>query len=74
MWPGFVMVLEAAPPSARGKFYFGFRAASIEDVDQWAVRLREAGGVVSGPADRGGNHSLFCSDPDGYRIEIFHER
>ena len=67
----FLIVLELAPPTARGKFHFGFRVNSREDVDRWAARIREAGGVVSGPSDHDGARSMFFNDPDHFKIEIY---
>ena len=72
-WDDFLIVLELAPPTSRGKFHFGFRVNSLEEVDRWAARVRGAGGVVSGPADREGGRAVFFNDPDHFAIEIYYE-
>ena len=72
-WPdGFVLVLTPNPPAARSKSHFGFNVAAREEVDVWAVRIKEHGGeIITGPADRDGGRVLFFLDPDNYVIEIF---
>ena len=44
-----------------------------EDVDAFAKRVTEHGGVVhSGPANREGGRAVYVSDPDHYQIEFFY--
>lgn len=73
-WPDFLFILEAAPPSERSKFHFGFRVDSPEDVDRWEERFRASGTrILAGPSNRDGGRALFLADPDHYTIEIFYE-
>jgi len=73
-WSDFLLVLTASPPAGRGKFHFGFRVETAEEVDVWAARLRESGvEIVTGPSGENGLRQLFFIDPDDYKIEIFFE-
>lgn len=68
----FLLVLTSSPPAGRGKFHFGFRVASPEEVDAWAARLRERGvAIVTGPSSETGRRQMFCIDPDDYKLEIY---
>jgi catechol 2,3-dioxygenase-like lactoylglutathione lyase family enzyme len=70
----FLLILTASPPAGRGKFHFGFRVESAEEVDAWAARLRERGvEIVIGPSGENGRRQLYCIDPDDYKIEIYCE-
>lgn len=69
-----LLVLTSSPPAGRGKFHFGFRVATAEEVDAWAARLRESGvEIVIGPSGENGHRQMFCIDPDDYKIEIYSE-
>jgi catechol 2,3-dioxygenase-like lactoylglutathione lyase family enzyme len=66
-------ILHAAPPVERAKVRIGFRVDAPEDVDAFAKRVTEHGGVVhSGPANREGGRAVYVSDPDHYQIEFFY--
>ena len=70
----FLLMLTASPPAGRGKFHFGFRVESADEVDAWAARLRDRGlDIVTGPSSENGRRQLFCIDPDDYKIEIYYE-
>lgn len=47
----------------------------VEDVDEWAERLRDQGvRVLAGPADRPwGHRTLHVADPDGFIVELAQE-
>ena len=69
-----LLILSSSPPAGRGKFHFGFRVKTPEEVDVWAHRLREKGvEIVIGPSGSDGLRQLFCIDPDDYKIEIYSE-
>jgi catechol 2,3-dioxygenase-like lactoylglutathione lyase family enzyme len=73
-WNDFVLILTSSPPAGRGKFHFGFRVDSAEEVDAWAARLRDRGvEIVIGPSGENGRRQLFCIDPDDYKLEIYSE-
>ncbi len=70
----FLLILTPSPPAGRGKFHFGFRVGSAEEVDAWAARLRERGvDIVTGPSGENGLRQMYCIDPDDYKIEIYSE-
>ena len=70
----FLLILTASPPAGRGKFHFGFRVQTAEEVDAWAARLRDRGvDIVTGPAGENGLRQMYCIDPDDYKIEIYCE-
>ena len=54
--------------------HFGFRLQRPEDVDLAANLVKKAGGKI---LDKGefcpGEPYLYCSDPDGYVVEIWYE-
>jgi catechol 2,3-dioxygenase-like lactoylglutathione lyase family enzyme len=69
------LILTSSPPAGRGKFHFGFRVESAEEVDAWAARLRDRGvEIVIGPSGENGRRQMFCIDPDDYKIEIYCEQ
>ena len=73
-WNDFLLILTSSPPAGRGKFHFGFRVDSAQEVDAWATRLRDRGvEIVIGPSGEEGRRQLFCIDPDDYKIEIYAE-
>lgn len=73
-WPGLLLVLAANPPSARGKFHFGFRVESAAEVDRWAETLKAKGArVIAGPASQDGAYQMYLLDPDQYEIKIYSE-
>ena len=47
----------------------------VDDVDDWAQRLKRAGvRVLSGPVDRPwGHRTLHLLDPDGFVVELAQE-
>jgi catechol 2,3-dioxygenase-like lactoylglutathione lyase family enzyme len=74
-WDNFLLILTSSPPAGRGKFHFGFRVDSAQEVDDWAARLRERGvDIVVGPSGENGLRQLFCIDPDDYKIEIYYQK
>ena len=74
-WPDFLLVLSENPPSARGKFHFGFRVDSESDVNAWAERLRSHDvRIIAGPASQNGAQQVFFLDPDQYEIRIYAEQ
>jgi catechol 2,3-dioxygenase-like lactoylglutathione lyase family enzyme len=54
--------------------HFGFRLKQPKDVDAAAQLVKKAGGKI---LDKGefcpGEPYLYCSDPDGYVVEIWYE-
>ena len=57
-----------------GIAHFGFRLIDPGDIDEAVSAVEHAGGEI---LDRGefcpGEPYLFCRDPDGYEVEIWHE-
>ncbi|HKE36872.1 MAG TPA: VOC family protein [Candidatus Baltobacteraceae bacterium] len=73
-WNDFLLILNASPPAGRGKFHFGFRVDTAEEVAAWAARLRDRGvEIVVGPSSDKGRTHLFFIDPDDYQLEIYSE-
>jgi catechol 2,3-dioxygenase-like lactoylglutathione lyase family enzyme len=72
-WPDFLLVLRENPPSARGKFHFGFRVESPAEVDAWAERLQSSGvRIIGGPASQNGRErQVFFLDPDQHELRIY---
>ena len=58
---------------SRGIAHFGFRLVDPNDIDEAARAVERAGGEI---LSRGefcpGEPYVFCRDPDGYEIEIWH--
>jgi len=72
-----VLVLEETsrrPAGSGGIAHFGFRLVDPHDIDQ-AVRAVEAAGgeILSRGEFCPGEPYVFCRDPDGYEVEIWHE-
>jgi catechol 2,3-dioxygenase-like lactoylglutathione lyase family enzyme len=72
-----VLVFEETSTRAAGSggiAHFGFRLVDPNDIDQ-AVRAVEAAGgeILSRGEFCPGEPYVFCRDPDGYEIEIWHE-
>ena len=72
-----VLVFEEKPgraPGSGGIAHFGFRLVDPADIDEAARAVERAGGAI---LSRGefcpGEPYLFCRDPDGYEVEIWHE-
>ena len=61
-------------PGSGGIAHFGFRLVDPNDIDAAVRAVEAAGGEI---VDRGafcpGEPYVFCRDPDGYDIEIWHE-
>lgn len=73
-WPDLAITFTENPPSARGKFHFGFRVASPQEVDEWAERLRGKNvRVLGAPNTQDGERKFYFLDPDQYEIEIYSE-
>jgi len=57
-----------------GLQHFGFRLRNAEDIHEFGGKIIDAGGAI---IDAGellpGAPYLFCTDPDGYEIEIWYE-
>ncbi len=71
-WPDLLLELTENPPSARGKFHFGFQVDRPADVDEWTRKLREKGvRIIAGPATHDGAYQVFLLDPDQYEIKIY---
>jgi catechol 2,3-dioxygenase-like lactoylglutathione lyase family enzyme len=72
-----VLVFEENSTRATGSggiAHFGFRLVDPNDIDQTVRAVEAAGGEI---LSRGefcpGEPYVFCRDPDGYEIEIWHE-
>jgi catechol 2,3-dioxygenase-like lactoylglutathione lyase family enzyme len=72
-----VLVLEERSRRAAGSggiAHFGFRLVDPDDIDQAVHAVEAAGGAI---LSRGefcpGEPYVFCRDPDGYEVEIWHE-
>ena len=72
-----VLVLEQKDGPAGGSggiAHFGFRLVDPGDIDEAVRAVEAAGGEI---LNRGefcpGEPYVFCRDPDGYEIEIWHE-
>jgi catechol 2,3-dioxygenase-like lactoylglutathione lyase family enzyme len=72
-----VLVLEETGGRVSGSggiAHFGFRLVDPADIDEAARAVERAGGEI---LRRGefcpGEPYLFCRDPDGYAVEIWHE-
>jgi catechol 2,3-dioxygenase-like lactoylglutathione lyase family enzyme len=72
-----VLVLERDARKAGrngGVLHLGFRLVDPADIEAAAVAVTEAGGTL---LEQGefcpGEPYLFCSDPDGYQVEIWYE-
>jgi catechol 2,3-dioxygenase-like lactoylglutathione lyase family enzyme len=72
-----VLVLEEKgkrPAGSGGIAHFGFRMVDPADIDEAVRAVERAGGeIVDCGAFCPGEPYLFCRDPDGYEIEIWHE-
>jgi len=73
-----VLVFERKPASAGkagGIAHFGFRLQRATDIERATSAVLAAGGAIR---DQGefvpGEPYLFCTDPDGYEVEIWYER
>jgi len=72
-FPDFLMVLTPSPPAGRGKFHFGFKVDTPQEVDAWAERAKTLGAHIVRPCDRNGGRVVYINDPDEYVIEIYSE-
>src|SRR4029077_12276986 len=67
---------ESAPRTGKrgGIGHFGFRLVDPDDIDLATRAVKNAGGKI---LDKGefcpGEPYLFCTDPDGYVVEIWYE-
>jgi catechol 2,3-dioxygenase-like lactoylglutathione lyase family enzyme len=73
-----VLVFERKPDAAGkvgGIAHFGFRLQRAADIERAKAAVIAAGGTIR---DSGsfvpGEPYLFCTDPDGYEVEIWFER
>ncbi|MFB6456186.1 VOC family protein [Chitinophaga sp. Hz27] len=60
--------------NAGNEIVFTLSADNIEEVNQWAVEVRKAGGtLISEPEAFGeGYYGFVFTDPDGHRFNVFH--
>ena len=59
---------------AGGVAHIGFRLVDPADIDAAAEAVQRAGGTVSEQGEFcPGEPYLFCTDPDGYTVEIWYE-
>jgi len=72
-----ILVFEKASTdvgNAGGIIHFGFRLKDPNDIDQIARRIVKYGGTIK---EKGefipGSPYIFCSDPEGYEVEVWHE-
>jgi catechol 2,3-dioxygenase-like lactoylglutathione lyase family enzyme len=76
--PTDIMAFELDPDGAGkagGLIHFGLRLTSSEALDGVLEMVLAAGGTLRERGDFGDNQPYaFVSDPDGYEIEIWHER
>lgn len=64
----------AFDPRRRGLDHLAFSAASRAELDEWEVRLREAGVEHSGVVEIPAGAILNFEDPDGIRLALFWDR
>jgi catechol 2,3-dioxygenase-like lactoylglutathione lyase family enzyme len=73
-----VLVFERKPDVAGkvgGIAHFGFRLQRAADFERAKAAVRAAGGTIrESGAFVPGEPYLFCTDPDGYEVEIWFER
>jgi catechol 2,3-dioxygenase-like lactoylglutathione lyase family enzyme len=73
-----VLVFERKPDVAGkvgGIAHFGFRLQRAADIDRAKAAVVAAGGTIrESGAFVPGEPYLFCTDPDGYEVEIWFER
>lgn len=48
-----------------------FRVPNLEQLRRFHARLIQAGAVDVAPVTHGNSISIYCRDPEGYRLEIF---
>ena len=72
-----VLVFERAPQRAGkpgGVVHFGFRLRDPKDIRRALRAVKAAGGTVRSHGEFvPGEPYLFCTDPDGYEVEIWYE-
>ena len=72
-----VLVFERDPERAGrtgGVIHFGFRLVNAADIKRAARTVESAGGTIRRQGEFcPGEPYLFCSDPDGYELEIWYE-
>jgi catechol 2,3-dioxygenase-like lactoylglutathione lyase family enzyme len=73
-----VLVFERKPDAAGkigGIAHFGFRLQRAADIERAKAAVIAAGGTIrESGAFVPGEPYLFCTDPDGYEVEIWFER
>jgi catechol 2,3-dioxygenase-like lactoylglutathione lyase family enzyme len=73
-----VLVFERKPDAAGkvgGIAHFGFRLQRAADIERAKAAVISAGGTIrESGAFVPGEPYLFCTDPDGYEVEIWFER
>jgi catechol 2,3-dioxygenase-like lactoylglutathione lyase family enzyme len=57
--------------AAGGMAHFGFRLRAHVDADALQRAIVAAGGAVTEQGVRGAETYVFCTDPDGYEVELF---
>jgi predicted enzyme related to lactoylglutathione lyase len=71
--PGASGSRERRPNNQYGLTHFAFY---VDDMDETAARVREAGGAVHehtrATFREGGTTMMYCTDPDGVRVELMH--
>jgi catechol 2,3-dioxygenase-like lactoylglutathione lyase family enzyme len=61
-------------PGSGGIAHFGFRLTDPDEIDEAVRAVERAGGEILGRGEFcPGEPYVFCRDPDGYEIEIWHE-
>jgi catechol 2,3-dioxygenase-like lactoylglutathione lyase family enzyme len=72
-----ILVFQRDPEQAGkagGIVHFGFRLADPADIDEAARAVERAGGTIRSKGEFSpGAPYLFCTDPDGYEVEIVYE-
>jgi catechol 2,3-dioxygenase-like lactoylglutathione lyase family enzyme len=61
-------------PGSGGIAHFGFRLVDPDDIDAAVRAVEAAGGEILARGEFcPGEPYVFCRDPDGYELEIWHE-
>jgi catechol 2,3-dioxygenase-like lactoylglutathione lyase family enzyme len=72
-----ILVFQTDPENAGksgGILHFGFRLTDPADIEEAARAVERAGGTIRRKGEFvHGEPYLFCTDPDGYEVEIVYE-